>query len=184
VRSVPFHDLGGAFRTTHIGVAAHAEEAQRRAEIRAAARANLAAVLCEEYGINATEAGHSSAALRRAAAAFAELAAVLGLSVDAAGSLDSGARGATWPSMEAGIEGWSWPPGADTDPPPQPVAAGRNPQRWAYPGPAGRCPACDRSYQLTRQGRLRIHRAWKVDPAGVRYRSAQDCPASGREPVD
>jgi len=65
------------------GAVAQIEEVERRARIRAAARANLAAMICEEYGVDATGAVHSPVALGRAAAAFAELTAVLGLTVDA-----------------------------------------------------------------------------------------------------
>jgi hypothetical protein len=188
VGRVSSNSLGGGLRTAGTTIVAPAQEAARRARIRAAARANLAAVLCEEYGVDPTEAAPSPSALRQAAASFAELATILGLTAGASGGAAArGGSGTTEPDAETrpALRSRSASASAASPAPPPPaLPAGRDRLRWSYPAPAGRCPACDRIYQLTRRGRLRTHKEWKADATGARYRSTQDCPASGLEPAD
>lgn len=166
---------------------------QERRRKQAAARGNLAALMCERYGVDPTVEPHpTSLDEKYAAAEFADLTSILGLAPaqphtrglckqcggDRPMYAHTGAGG-----YRPGLCWWcsrGIPRPADAAPavqrrtgqPDQPLAPSD------YRGGTGHCPECDRAYHLTGEGHLRPHPGWE-NRGGVQVRLSTPCPGSG-----
>lgn len=165
----------------------------------AAARGNLAALMCSRYGVDPTVNPAPSVA-SLAAAEFAELADILGLDPTPhprGGGLCRKCRqpiplsavsrnvgGGPSKGYKTGMcwwcsQGLQRPEDAKpavvrrADDQPALSAAGSS-----YRGGTGHCTGCGREHHLTGEGRLRRHLGWE-NRAGVQVRLRFECPGSG-----
>jgi hypothetical protein len=178
-------DLDQGFEIARVPTTETTAELQRRSQIRQVARSNLAALVCEEFGLDPAASAHGPAALRRAGVLFRYLLDVLDLTSSlrpgpSPASTESPApnphRSTPDPSNRSCTCTWCSAGSSSHNPPRRPS---QSPQEPIHPGLDGECPVCKRHYRLNRAGGLRLHKQWRAGKTGEPFRSDEDCPASG-----